>query len=430
MDTAYFLAPFGPTTVERHDPQFVISPRCCWWSGNSWPYATTQTLDAMANLLNDYRQTVVSADAWMRLFAIYTHTQRKDGRPYVAEAANPDNGSWSGHDAPYHSEHYFHSAYVNLVITGVVGLRPRADDSVVVNPRAPRWWAYFALDDVGYHGRALSVLWDSDGSRYGRGAGLMIVADGRVIARAPRLGRLAAYLAPATPAAPGSAPLANLAVNTGHAAYPWTDASYAAPENPPTYLVDGNYWYHVVPPNRWTTIGSPNERDTVTVDFGSARRVQRVALYVLDDRGLGPVRAPVRYDLDLWVGDRWQRVVAAKRAPARPEGHRANVVSFAPTTTSRVRIVLVPRAGAPVGLSELAIWGSDSPGVTAVPPARDLAFDARPSASYTAPDDRVEQVNDLQVAFTRYSRNRWTALGTPNASDWVELDFGEPQSVR
>jgi hypothetical protein len=35
MDTAYFLAPFGPTTTERHDPQFYISPRCCWWSGNS-----------------------------------------------------------------------------------------------------------------------------------------------------------------------------------------------------------------------------------------------------------------------------------------------------------------------------------------------------------------------------------------------------------
>ena len=46
MDSSYFLSPFGPTTVERHDPQFFISPRCCWWSGNSWPYATTQTLVA------------------------------------------------------------------------------------------------------------------------------------------------------------------------------------------------------------------------------------------------------------------------------------------------------------------------------------------------------------------------------------------------
>jgi hypothetical protein len=59
MDTAYFAAPFGPTTLERGDPQFQIFPRCCVWSGNSWPYATTQTLVALANLLNDYEQDYV-----------------------------------------------------------------------------------------------------------------------------------------------------------------------------------------------------------------------------------------------------------------------------------------------------------------------------------------------------------------------------------
>lgn len=29
----------------------------------------------------------------------------------------------------------------------------------------------------------------------------------------------------------------------------------------------------------------------------------------------------------------------------------------------------------------------------------------------------------MAVAFTRASRNRWTAFGSPNAMDWVELDF-------
>src|SRR5262249_60612814 len=47
MDPDAFFAPFGPTTVERRDPLFRISPRCCWWSGQSWPYATTQTLQAL-----------------------------------------------------------------------------------------------------------------------------------------------------------------------------------------------------------------------------------------------------------------------------------------------------------------------------------------------------------------------------------------------
>src|SRR5687768_13235641 len=203
----------------------------------------------------------------MTLFNPYTRTHRKNGRPYVAEAAHPDNGSWDGHDTPYHSEHYFHSAYTNLVITGVAGLRPRADDSVEVNPLAPRTWPYFALDDVRYHGRRLSVLWDSDGTRYGRGTGLMVLADGQVIARAANLTRLVAHLGPAR-AAPTPPRLINVAVNNGRAAYPWIEASYAAPHTPPTYLIDGNFWYHTDPPNRWTTIGTRHARDTVTLDFG------------------------------------------------------------------------------------------------------------------------------------------------------------------
>ena len=72
---------------------FYVSPRCCEWSGNSWPYATTQTLTAMANLLNDYTQEVVDRADFVELLRIYTRTQRKNGRPYVAEAAHPDNGS-------------------------------------------------------------------------------------------------------------------------------------------------------------------------------------------------------------------------------------------------------------------------------------------------------------------------------------------------
>ena len=33
------------------------------------------------------------------------------------------------------------------------------------------------------------------------------------------------------------------------------------------------------------------------------------------------------------------------------------------------------------------------------------------------------------MAFTHYSRNRWTAFGTKNAQDWVELELLAPQRV-
>ena len=55
------------------------------------------------------------------------------------------------------------------MITGLIGLRPRMDNTVEVNPLIPEGkWDYFCLDNVLYHGRNLTILWDKDGSRYQR----------------------------------------------------------------------------------------------------------------------------------------------------------------------------------------------------------------------------------------------------------------------
>ena len=58
MDPQGFYAPFGPTTAERRHPEFQPAAEGddCQWNGPSWPFATTITLKALANVLNDYRQ--------------------------------------------------------------------------------------------------------------------------------------------------------------------------------------------------------------------------------------------------------------------------------------------------------------------------------------------------------------------------------------
>ena len=55
-------------------------------------------------------------------------------------------------------------------------------------PLAPTDWTYFALDDLPYAGRQISVLWDKTGRRYGLGAGLHILADGKKIASSSEAG--------------------------------------------------------------------------------------------------------------------------------------------------------------------------------------------------------------------------------------------------
>ena len=463
VDPEYFDAPYGPTTTERNDPLFRVSPRCCEWSGNSWPYATSQTLQALGNLLRDYEQEHVTRADYARLLQRFAATHRKGGRPYLAEAADPDDGSFEGHDTYYHSEHYLHSHFIDLIVTGLAGLRPRDDDTLAVEPLAPEAWPYFALDGVRYRGRRIAIVWDRDGSRYGLGPGFKLLVDGRTVAEAAVPGPLSAPLGsgPAAGAAAWSAPdtAVNVAVNNSGAAFPRVSASYSDPDAPPFYLIDGSRWYHRSPPNGWSSAGSGSPADRIELDFGASRRLDSLSLYFLDDStappiearastadGVGPargdrspeeVRAPADYMVEMWEEGGWVPVPGEMRRPAIPVGRRANRVVFPPITTRRLRVTLEHRPGAASGLTEIEAWSAAGPpppveGVTPPNLALDDGSDGAPrvSASYTFEDDRAEHVNDGRIAFPYYTRNRWTAFGSPNPSDWVEIDFGTPREVR
>jgi hypothetical protein len=96
---------------------------------------------------------------------------------------------------PDRGKDYNHSTFCDLVITGLVGLRPQADDTVLVNPLIPAdKWDYFCLENVPYHGRLLTILWDKTGQRYGKGPGLRVLADNKEIARSETLQKLTGKL--------------------------------------------------------------------------------------------------------------------------------------------------------------------------------------------------------------------------------------------
>src|SRR5262249_7012512 len=145
---------------------------------------------AMANLLQNYRQDVVTKADYLKLLTTYAKTHRKNGKPYIAEACHPDTGSWEGHDSYYHSEHYFHSGYCDLVITGLVGLQPRDDDMLEIRPLFPAEWDYCAVADLPYRGRRLTILWDRTGSRYGMGRRFTVLVNGKIVASEEKPGPL------------------------------------------------------------------------------------------------------------------------------------------------------------------------------------------------------------------------------------------------
>jgi hypothetical protein len=209
-DAQGFHAPFGITTAERRHPQFRSHGiGTCEWDGAVWPFATSQTLTALANVLRDYphaslsplggegqgeRATPVLARDYFDAFLTYVHAQRANGKPYIGEYADEVTGDWiDGKNG--RSRYYNHSTFGDLLITGVIGLRPRADNVIEIHPLLPQeTWDWFCLDGVKYHGRTLTVLWDKDGSRYRRGLGLRVFAGGKEIAKSGKLERIIAEL--------------------------------------------------------------------------------------------------------------------------------------------------------------------------------------------------------------------------------------------
>jgi hypothetical protein len=190
-DPQGFSAPFGITTAERRSPQFRSHGfGKCEWDGAVWPFATTQTLTAFANVLCDYKSCAVTKAGYFDAFLAYVHSQHADGRPCIGEYLDETTGQWIN-GANGRSRYYNHSTFADLLITGVVGLRPRADDLLEIYPLLPAGaWNWFCLDGVKYHGHLLTIIWDQDGTRYHRGQGLLVLADGKEIARGKNLAKL------------------------------------------------------------------------------------------------------------------------------------------------------------------------------------------------------------------------------------------------
>ncbi len=424
-DPNVFFAPHGLYTVERRDPLFMIAPTSCVWSGNNWPYAQAQTLQAMANVVLNYKQSDVSKADYFKVFKNYTLTQREGGRPYLAETSDPDTGRWT-FDEPNKSEHYFHSSYNDLLITGIAGLRPSDDQSVEVNPLAPESWDYFMLDDVSYRGHKLTIVWDKTGKRYGSGQGLSIWVDDKRVANRPDLGRLHANLEPArsVPKAKRDENWVNVAVNNNSTYFPYLRVTSSGTTGSIGELYDGVSYYHADrPTNRWIS-DNQNKVQTVEYDFGVKRTIEEVRLFVIDDGDTSNVVAPVGVTLEAFDGSSWKKIQNVKASPKLPTGHTSNSLRFSPMKASKLRVHLQPKPGKAVGLSELEVWGHNKLPLEVPKAPANIAGKASLSASYTCRFDVLSEVNDGIIAMDG-GRNRWTAYESPNTSDWIELDFNK-----
>lgn len=190
-DEGGFSAPYGLTTAERRHPEFrTRGVGKCEWDGAIWPFASSQTLTAMANFMNNYPQSVMTDSIYFRQMELYVESQYHRGRPYIGEYLDEVTGYWLKGDQE-RSRYYNHSTFNDLMITGLIGLRPRIDNTIEVNPLIPEdKWDWFCLDNVLYHGQNITIVWDKYGDRYHLGKGLRIFVNGVEVGHSDTLSRL------------------------------------------------------------------------------------------------------------------------------------------------------------------------------------------------------------------------------------------------
>jgi hypothetical protein len=184
-DTSGFNAPWGITTAERRHPAFRShGTGGCEWDGALWPFATTQTLKGLANLLTNYKHHI-NPDIYYNALHTYANSQQKNNIPYLGEYQDERTGYWLKGDNP-RSSYYNHSGFCDLVISDLIGLKPRADNTIELNPLISKW-DWFKLERVPYHGHLLTIRWDKTGTRYNKGKGLYILSDDKEIYHGDKL---------------------------------------------------------------------------------------------------------------------------------------------------------------------------------------------------------------------------------------------------
>jgi hypothetical protein len=177
--------------------------------------ATSITLTAAANVLNNYQQDFISKKDYLDLVKVYANShrlKREDGKtvPWIDENLNPYTGDWISRtrlknwtNAGWSQEKggaergkdYNHSTFCDLIITGVAGLRPQEDNTLIVNPLLPdEAWDYFALDNIFYHGKKLAIIYDKNGKKYNWDSGLSVYVNGKKAGSSPTLGKIVVSL--------------------------------------------------------------------------------------------------------------------------------------------------------------------------------------------------------------------------------------------
>ena len=212
-DSTGFAAPLGLTVTEQSQPFFKISYEGheCQWNGPSWPFATTQTLKAMANFLNNYTNNkTISKQDYYNLLLQYAKQHKLENDKdeivnWIDENLNPYTGDWISRTRLKNWEgkgwsedkggiergkDYNHSGFCDLVLSDLIGIKPNINNSIEINPLIPDDWEWFAVKNIHFQGKEIDLIWDRTGDKYHIGKGLMLFVDQNLVIQKEKIQKI------------------------------------------------------------------------------------------------------------------------------------------------------------------------------------------------------------------------------------------------
>lgn len=339
LDTTQLLGKFGLRTnepsYEYYFKQFVFNDGKpgSQWNGPSWPYQSSLVITGMTNFLNNYKQDVVTNSDFLKLFRQFTKQHYlPDGRINLVENYDPNKGGPIVYF--YWSNHYNHSSYNNLVISGLCGVRPSRGDTLIINPLIDESIQYFFLDGVRYHGHDLTIIYDHNGNKYKAGKGLSVIVDGKRTTTATKDGKYEVVIGPSIVSKP-SKEKPNHALNIYRKGFPHPSASVNAVPDSLYQAIDGRVWYFTEISNRWTTEGSTSSTDFYEIDFGQPKEISRAVIsFYTDDKKF---KTPEQYTIEYEKENEWLPVKLL--SPSTLVGNTGNTIGFEKITASKIRVL-------------------------------------------------------------------------------------------
>ncbi len=190
ISEAGFFTRYGLASLEKTNGRFLYKVNHeCLWNGYIWPFATSQTLTALKKVAGRSNDEKYS-DMFVRLLSQYAKMHKRVNEKgktvdWIDEVMDPRNGEWSSRETLKNwgwrenkggyerGKDYNHSTFCDLVISGLVGVSVQ-NGELTVNPTINDDIEYFRLSNLKVLGKEYDIIYDKNGTKYGKGKGIII----------------------------------------------------------------------------------------------------------------------------------------------------------------------------------------------------------------------------------------------------------------